>query len=150
MLREASLIDINKIVELKLKMFEESGHMNLLSKDAYEIILNKYTSLYKDGIAQHFVIQDKSEIIACAGAFLKNDLPYSFYIQPVYGFVGDVYTYPKHRHKGYARLLMKEVISWLKIKRVDTIRLLATPQARHMYKELGFKATDEMVLSLED
>lgn len=87
MIRIANEKDIKKIVEMKLKMFEESGYLHLLSKNASSDILSKYYSLYKEGTAQHFVVEDKNGIIACAGAFLKNDLPYCFYSEQVYGFV---------------------------------------------------------------
>lgn len=150
MIREANMGDIHAIVELKLKIFDESGHIHLLSKSAYQDILNKYNSLYKDNIAQHFVIEQNNQIIACAGAFLKNDMPYCFFNQPIYGFVGDVYTLPNYRRQGYSHLLMNEVIDWFKTKGVNTIRLLASSQARNMYVELGFNTTDEMVLILED
>lgn len=149
MIRKANEKDINKIVEMKLKMFEESGHLHLLSKDASTDILSKYYSTYEEGTAQHFVIEDKDEIVACAGAFLKNDLPYCFYSEPIYGFVGDVYTNPEYRHRGYAHLLMNEVIEWLKAKGINTVRLLASAEARAMYEALGFVPTDEMVLRLE-
>ncbi len=149
MIREATTKDLNRIVELKLNMFDESGLTYLLSKNAYHDILNKYKSLYHDKTAQHFVIEANNDIIACAGAFLKNDLPYCFFNQSTYGFVGDVYTLPDYRHRGHAHLLMNKVIDWFRIKNISTIRLIATPQGRSIYNELGFKPTDEMVLRLD-
>lgn len=61
--------------------------------------------------------------------------------------IGDVYTKPAFRLQGYAHLLMDEVIKWLKNKGVDTIRLLASEEARPMYIKFGFMHTDEMELT---
>lgn len=147
--REATTEDLGRIAALKLNMFDESGLTYLLSKNAYQEIQIKYMSLYEDNMAQHFVIEKNNNIIACAGAFLKNDLPYCFFNQSTYGFIGDVYTLQDYRRQGYAHLLMNKVIEWFRSREIKTIRLLATPQARSMYAELGFKPTDEMVLRLD-
>lgn len=42
-------------------MFEESGHIDLLTKDAYQVIHNTYSELYKNGTAQHFLFQLDNE-----------------------------------------------------------------------------------------
>lgn len=146
--RLANIDDLPLIVKLKLCMFEEAGLTDILAEDAYERILNSYKELYEKRRTQHFVIEKRSQIVACAGAFLKDDLRYCFFRKQFYGFIGDVYTLPDYRRRGYARGLTIEAINWLKGHEVEMIRLLATPKARSLYEELGFQSTDEMVLFL--
>ena len=146
---KATIPDINEIVELKIKMFDESGHLSLLADDASSEITRKYMALYENGVAQHFVIKVNSQIIAMSGGFIKDDIPYCFMRTPIYGFIGDVYTVPNFRNKGYATALTQSVMEWLKSKEVKQIRLLAADNAKGLYRKLGFTSTDEMMCILE-
>ena len=148
MVEAASVEDLMSIVQLKLAMFEESGHSDLLTDQAASLIYEMYRSLYADAKACHFIVRKQDEIVACAGGFLKDDLPYCFAKVPYYGFIGDVYTRPEHRRKGYAKLLTSQTIAWLKDQGAREIRLLATGKGRPIYEKLGFHSTDEMVLSI--
>ncbi len=145
MIRAASINDINTICRLKLGMFGESGHIDLLHKNATEIIKQVYKEMYLKCSAIHFIKEMDGNIVACAGAFIKSDIPYCFFSNPFYGFIGDVYTLPEYRGNGYATELTADAISWLKAKGVQRISLLASEQARGIYKRMGFMPTDEMV-----
>jgi GNAT superfamily N-acetyltransferase len=148
-LRAASTADLPAVVRLKLAMFAETGRVHVLVPDAYERVLETYCALYERRRARHFVIEQEGRIVACAGAFLKDDLPFCFYRVPVYGFIGDVYTLPQYRHGGYGRRLVTEALDWLRRQGVETVRLVATPQGRALYTKLGFQPTDEMVLRFD-
>ena len=148
MVEKATIEDIQKLVTFKMEMFQESGHSDFLADNSYSLIYNTYKDLYLSGNAQHFVIKKNLEIVACAGGFIKSDIPYCFMKVPYYGFIGDVYTEPSERNQGFAMLLTKAVMNWLKEKEVKEIHLLASSQARSLYENLGFHATDEMILSI--
>ena len=144
MIEEATKKDLNKIVELKLKMFKEAGPDNDLPSNIYDNILNHYTDLNENDRIKHFCYKENNEIIACAGGFIKDDIPYCFFEPYYYGFIGDVYTVKEYRNIGYATKLTNKVIEWLKSKEVKTIRLLASEKGKSIYKKMGFKNTDEM------
>lgn len=146
---EASIEDLPRIVEMKLAMFEESGHARLLASNAKSIVLNDYLNLYENNRAIHLVVRSESRIIACAGAFLKNDLPFCYFDPPEYGFLGDVYTELEFRGRGVATRLSTDAVNWLKSHNVRMVRLLATDAASSIYAALGFKPTDEMALEWE-
>lgn len=148
MIRQASSDEIKTIVELKLRMFEEAGIKHYLKATAASSIYENYCELYRNLLGVHFVVEEDDEIVACAGAFLKSDIPYCFYEPDQYGFIGDVYVMPEYRNRGYARRLTEEAISWLQAGGVMTIRLLASPAGRHLYETMGFKPTHEMELKL--
>lgn len=147
MIRKSELNDIKLICNYKLNMFIDSGHMDLLNSNAKDIIISKYTEMYKDEKAIHFLKEEDGKIVACCGAFIKDDIPYCFYKVPVYGFIGDVYTLPEYRNRGYASRLTDEAINWLKEKGVNRISLLAAEDARSIYERKGFKQSDEMILN---
>lgn len=148
MVQIADLNEIDEIIELKLNMFRESGHMDLLADGAKQQILQTYTELYKSDKAKHFIVKKDNGIIACCGGFIKSDIPYCFFKKPFYGFIGDVYTMPDERGKGLATELTKATISWLGSKGIKTIRLLASEQGKPIYDKMGFASTDEMALTL--
>lgn len=146
--RKAECSDIVTIANLKFRMFKEVGMEHLLMDGFLNEVEQTYHLLYSERKAQHFVIEDNNQIIACAGAFIKDDIPYCFYKDRKYGFIGDVYVEPSYRKRGYARSLTNAVIGWLGEQDIKVIRLLASHNARNLYESLGFKGTDEMVLRL--
>jgi GNAT superfamily N-acetyltransferase len=144
----ATRADIPKLVELKLAMFAESGRAQLLPEQKRDLVARDYESMYQEELAAHFLVKREGAIVACAGAFLKSDLPYRYFSPAFYGFLGDVYTIPAARGAGLARLLSEAAIAWLKSRGVLTVRLLASEAALPIYTSMGFKPTDEMVLLL--
>jgi GNAT superfamily N-acetyltransferase len=125
-------------------MFRESGHAQLLAPDAYDLVLSDYLEMYRTGQALHFVA-GSGAIVAMAGAFLKSDIPYRYFVRPTYGFIGDVYTESSFRRRGVARVLNDAALAWLRSKGVMTVRLLASVAGRPLYEKLGFVPSDEMV-----
>jgi GNAT superfamily N-acetyltransferase len=145
-LRSATIQDLPVIVELKLAMFAEAGLSEQLADQATAIIRQDYQQLYAENRARHYVVEQDGVIVAMTGAFLKSDLPFSYYKTPVYGFIGDVYTRPIHRGQGFARRLNQHALGWLKTRGASMVRLLATEAGRPLYEALGFKPSGEMVL----
>jgi ribosomal protein S18 acetylase RimI-like enzyme len=146
LIRAGTLLDIAAITLLKQKMFKEVGMEHLLRDDFVKVVEKTYKELYETGKAIHFVIEHKNDIVACAGAFIKEDIPYCFYKEEQYGFIGDVYVEPQFRKQGYAIKLTNEVLDWFSNKEINTVRLLASDNAKKLYKSIGFKETDQMIL----
>ncbi|HUE86018.1 MAG TPA: GNAT family N-acetyltransferase [Vicinamibacterales bacterium] len=144
--RAATKADLPAIIALKASMFAETGRAHLLADRFEELVLADYERLYDAGEAAHFVAVEGDEIVAMAGGFIKADLPYRYFKNPRYGFVGDVYTRPLVRKMGLARDLSELVLSWCWSQGVNTVRLLASEAGRPIYAALGFVSTDEMVL----
>lgn len=72
--RQAKLIEIPLIAELKLKMFKEVEMDHLLIDNFIVQVICTYESLYTNGQAQHFIVEENEKIVACAGAFIKEDI----------------------------------------------------------------------------
>ncbi|MFD1677147.1 GNAT family N-acetyltransferase [Alicyclobacillus fodiniaquatilis] len=146
-LYRAALVDeIPKIVEMKYKMYEETGMANRLLPDFHKLVQEDYRDLYQAGIAQHFVIEIDNQLIACAGAFIRDDAPYRYLKLRSYGLIGDVFVEPPFRKKGYARMLTNAALEWFSEKNIRLFRLHASDTARHLYESLGFTPTPEMGL----
>jgi GNAT superfamily N-acetyltransferase len=146
----ANAEELSKIVEMKITMFDEAGHMNLLAADVASLVLADYQRLYACEQAQHFVARANGRIIATVGAFLKFDLPFRYFRRSQYGFIGDVYTVPEFRGQKIATHLNEAALTWLRGRGVRMVRLLASQAGRPIYENLGFLPSDEMVLFLSE
>lgn len=145
-IRSAAIDDLPVIVEMKLQMFREAGHGELLAWNAGELVLEDYRRMYQAGCARHFLACGPAPV-AMAGAFLKSDIPFRYFSNPTYGFIGDVYTSAEFRRRGWAQRLNELALEWLRAQNVSMVRLLASAEGRSLYEKLGFVPSDEMVLA---
>lgn len=145
----ASPDNIARIVDLKLDMFREFGYDQHLIKNVRELINNDYARLYEEKIAIHFLAQLDNQIMGMVGAFIKSDIPYRYFANPQYGFIGDVYTKPMYRKQGISKKLNEQALNWLRDYGVSSVRLLASDAGRPLYEHLGFWDDVGMVLHFE-
>ncbi|MGI9433549.1 MAG: GNAT family N-acetyltransferase [Geminicoccaceae bacterium] len=145
---EARSIHLPRIAELKHAMFQAGGKGHLLAEDFVPLVLADYQELYGSSKARHLLAVEGGQIRSMAGGFIKDDIPYRYFKQARYGFLGDVYTLPSSRDLGLAAKLSGLVLDWLRQEGVDMVRLLASEAARPIYQRLGFQDTNEMVLVL--
>ena len=141
---------ISLIVDLKLDMFREFGYDKHLAKNAREIIIEDYTRMYEENLAVHFLAKMDDRVVGMAGAFIKSDIPYRYFANNQYGFIGDVYTLPGYRNLGISMKLNEEALGWLKDYGVNCVRLLASDAGRPIYERLGFSSDVSMVLNFEN
>lgn len=66
------------------------------------------------------------------------------------GSLAGVYTLPEHRGKGFQQMLLRCLLDYARSIGFSTITLTTnTPDAKHIYKKLGFKyISDKLYLSL--
>lgn len=143
-IRKAKINDLDIVVEMKMAMFREIGSVTMLQDNAESKIYEKYKELYVQDKCCHYLAYENGKAVACGGAVIKEDVPFCFFKTPMYGYVIDVYCVPENRRKGYASLIMKELIKWLKDKGVHTVRLKPSAVGRRLYEKIGFSDSGEM------
>ena len=121
--RKAEIKDLDIVVQMKMDMFKEVGSVTLLQENAESKIYAKYKELYSQEKCCHYLVYETSKAIACGGA---------------------VYCVPEKRRNGYASLIMKELIEWLKGKGVHNVRLKPSAVGRRLYEKIGFSDSGEM------
>lgn len=144
--REATKRDLKTIIKYKKAMFKDAGLEHLLHPLASNIIYREYKRLYRRNDAVHYLIEEGGEIISIAGGFIKSDIPYKFYKNPRYGFIGDVYTLPEHRKRGYATTLFKTVEKWLFNRGITEIKLLSSEDGREIYRKAGYIECKDLMI----
>ena len=133
---------------MKRRMFEESIGCDNLADDFQQRVETDYLHLYQQQFAQHFLATMDGKTVAVAGAFIKSDIPYCYFHNSQYGFIGDVYSEPEYRGQGIATQLNRNALQWLKEKNLSLVRLLATDVGRPIYEKMGFVAGHDMELVL--
>ena len=137
---KATADDISKLVMLRIAYLEEDdGVMD------NNVLLSIKTNL-PDYFAKHlnndiiaYIARDEQEIIACAFLLVVEKPMSPSFITGRTGTVLNVYTQPDYRRKGYAKCLMKMLLSDAVDMSISIIELKATEDGYNLYKSLGFE-----------
>jgi GNAT superfamily N-acetyltransferase len=104
------------------------------------------SGLYKGWLAQ---ISDGT-VLAGGGVLLSPWPSHPRDPQPRRAHILNLYTYPNHRRKGLARMLMQTMIEWCRQQGFATVSLHASDDGKPLCQVLGFRPTNEMRLSLRE
>ena len=137
--QKAQISDIDALVDLRIRYLTED-HGGLGTQDA-ETIAEKLPEYFRAHLGRDlfcYIVRDGEDIVSCA-FLLTVEKPMSpAFINGKTGTVLNVYTRPAHRHKGYAGLIMKELISDARKMALCTIELKATDAGYSLYRAAGF------------
>lgn len=137
---KASSDDINELTALRIAYLEEDS--GAMSEDVLASIKNelpKYFERHLNDDLTAYVARDEQEIVACAFLLVSQKPMSPSFINGKTGSVLNVYTRPEHRHKGYAKRLMKMLLDAADEKELCLIELKATDDGYDLYKSVGFE-----------
>ena len=153
-IRRAAEADIASLAYQRAAMFRDMG---VLAPHLFEPLVDESRRYLPDAMRAGeyigWVATDATgAIVAGAGLQLRRMLPRPAedggeLIHGPQALVLNVYTEPPWRRRGLARLLMQELLSWTAENGVQSVVLHAAPEARPLYEQLGFVATNEMRLA---
>lgn len=147
--REAGDADLPACAELWLAMFEEVGkhRESHFAPDWRERFVAYASRRIHAGELRYFIAEMDGEVVATAGALLRDGYPSDIHGVP-YGYVFGVSVKPKARKRGIATELTRQAVAWLKAQNVARLVLHASPFGRPIYEKMGFIPTNEMQLPL--
>lgn len=91
----------------------------------------------RDILADHFLVKDNNKYVATARVYYENDT----------AIIGRVAVLKSYRNSGYAKFMLKNIISILKEnKNLKTVHLGAQVQAQGFYEKLNFKVSGDLYL----
>ena len=140
MIRKARTEDIEALSELRIEqqkaeMSDKYDCDDNVLKDNTRMFLKEH--LNKDYFM--FLIEDK-EIMATAAIQLISYMPLCTNLSGKKGYISNVYTKKNFQGKGLQKLLLKEVINFAKINKVDSLELgTSNPIAIKLYNSFGFQ-----------
>lgn len=84
------------------------------------------------------VIDAPDGLAACGVCLTDQWLPSPYNPTGTVAHILDVVTDPEHRKRGHARAITQELLRWCDERGVGRVDLHASPDAYHLYKDLGF------------
>lgn len=145
-IRQATLDDVDTLVELRLRFLQEIGYAGDGVADA---VRGYMLQAIPQGQFVAWVAEEDSLIIATSGLVFNKKLPHGRNPSGREGFVLNMYTRPEWRDLGIATSLMKAIVEHVRQGGVTCIRLHASEDGVGIYTKLGFRLDNsEMVLNL--
>lgn len=150
-IRPGTTADLESFSNHWLAMLEEAG--GLFESDLLPDWRDRFAAYFRrrmeTGEAAFFVAEIGRDIVATAGAILRDDHPVAIKA-PRYGYIFGVRVAPAFRCRGLAERLTRDAIAFLQRAGCRKIRLHASQFGRKIYERLGFVPTNEMQLAMRN
>ena len=113
-------------------------------------IITCYPSVYSREVVDFFLsYHSKSELklkvekaeFICG--FIGDDIIATGYLNNEE--IGGVYVHPDFQRRGYGRIIVQELLTRARIRKLDFVWLDSTPLAYKLYLDLGFILQDELI-----
>ena len=155
LIRRATVGDADVIARHRARMFQDMGEIPPEMFDDFVGASRAWTEralASGEYIGWLAIPKDQPDaIIAAAGVQLRQVPPHPLrparegaFAKGRHAIVLNVFTEPEWRHRGVAVLLMDEIVRWAREEKLDRLVLHASAQARSLYEQMGFVATNEM------
>jgi GNAT superfamily N-acetyltransferase len=147
-IRGATVVDAAMILHHRRSMFCDMGEGTAEELDRMAAMTGPWLAqALADGSYRGWLAEDSSGRVIGGGGVLLCPWPASPK-DPLLrrAIILNVYTEPEFRHRGIARRIMATILGWLKEQGFPSVSLHASDEGRHLYEELGFKATNQMRL----
>lgn len=150
-IREITLADTELLIKLRLDFIRMTGAE--ISPEQEKVLRVQLEGYYRkhipigDFIA--FGVEEEEEVRAAAFMVVGERPAGMLFLSGVTGTILNVITYPAYRGRGYATLLVKELIRRAGELNVAAIDLNATRMGRKVYADLGFAPVEDTAMRLK-
>jgi GNAT superfamily N-acetyltransferase len=145
-IRQATIDDIDTLVELRLRFLGEIGYGG---DNVAGAVRDYMLQAIPAGQFAAWVAEEDSQIIATGGLVYCQKVPHGRNPSGREGFVLNMYTLTEWRGRGIATVLMETIVEHVRQQGITCIRLHASEDGMGIYTKLGFRADNsEMVLNL--
>jgi len=143
-LRRASASDTEALVELRMRMFEETA---LEVGTAPEQGLERATRDYfaqepAKRLCESWVVEVEGTLVAAGTIALFRRPPYPGNLAGHEAYLFNMYTVPEHRRKGYARAIFESLMAFAREQGYGKVWLHSTHAGRQLYESSGFRSAD--------
>ena len=137
---KAGLGDIDALVEMRLSfLLEDNGVLNEELRDKIKSGLPGYFRTHLNRDLFVYVIREAQSIVSCAFLLITEKPMNPAFPNGLTGTVLNVYTCQQFRNRGYAGMIMREMIAEAEKKDVSVIELQATEYGYSLYRAVGFR-----------
>ncbi|MFX0094956.1 MAG: GNAT family N-acetyltransferase [Candidatus Hodarchaeota archaeon] len=150
--RRAKKTDVDELVALRMELLREIGNIskdckvNVLKKSIRQFFIQKLPK--EEFIA--WIAEVDEGIIGTSGLIFCEKPPLANNVSGFEGYIMNMYTVPEWRGKGVASTLLQKLMSYLKTRKIQVIRLHAEEAGKAIYKKAGFEPIFTEMLYQED
>ncbi|SRR6266516_4410982 len=150
-IRRASLEDVERLVDLRLALERESGH---LTQEAMLAEVRRATRQYflealpAEAIVV-WVAEAHGTIVATSGLIFFQKPPSERNLRGLEAYLLNMYTVPVWRRQGIATTLLQTLMACAKQRQAHRIWMYATRDGRAIYEQAGFVAKRRHTLEME-
>lgn len=139
-LRPAKISDISQLKNFQeqLVIYERPFDAGIPKKGKVEYYDLK--NLIKNKKVNFLVAEADNKIVGCGFGEIRKNVKWA--LNKEYGYIGLMYVERNFRGRGIGNLIVKNLIKWLKKKKIKDIRLQVyakNKKALHTYQKYGFK-----------
>ena len=136
---KAGTEDIEALVKMRLSyLTEDNGSLDVQDLADIKRELPRYFYSHLNSDLLVYVIRDGQTIVSCAFLLIIEKPMSPAFINGRTGIILNVYTCPLYRRRGYARIIMKALLSEAKKMKISVIELKATNDGYPLYRSVGF------------
>lgn len=150
-IRPITLDDAAQVTEHRHRMFVDAGKpddakLRAMSDAFLEWVKPKIQA------GQYFgwFAEEQGQVVSGVGMMVIEWPPHPLHLEPLRGYILNVYTEPAHRGRGLAKRLTQMAMQEARDRRLSLTILHATSLGRPLYEKLGFSGTGEMQWSPAD
>jgi ribosomal protein S18 acetylase RimI-like enzyme len=135
------------LAEMRRRMFLDLGKPD---DDRIRKIVQAFVPWVADAIRNGryiawLVEAENGDLVAIAGMLLLEWPPNTRDLNPVRGYIMNVWTHPDYRRRGLARRLMETALAEARRRNIKVTALHASDEGRELYEQLGYKKSREMI-----
>jgi ribosomal protein S18 acetylase RimI-like enzyme len=149
LIRRATSQDIPVLVDLRLKMQQETGH---LTKRLAELGHATREYLREALPAETFlvwVVEARAQIVATSGLIFFHKPPSERNLSGIEAYILNMYTLPEWRGQGIATALLNTMMAFIKETEAHRVWLYATHDGKPLYEKAGFVLTTRHTLEMD-
>jgi GNAT superfamily N-acetyltransferase len=148
-IRPAMPADIPELLRQRRGMYEDMGYTD---QAAISAMLSTSENYLREAMPaasfRAWLAIYQAQTVAGGGLIINPWLSHPYDQQCRQATILNVYTDPKFRRQGIARLLMHTIIEWCRKDGLAQVSLHASKDGRPLYQSFGFEPTTEMRLKL--
>jgi ribosomal protein S18 acetylase RimI-like enzyme len=151
-IRQATVADVDDLVQLRRMMFEAMGFDDPAKLDAGDAAASAYFARAIPGgeFQGWLAVTPDGEPVSTCGLVIDQHPPGPGNLSGKTGYIMNVVTHPAYRRRSLARRLVQATLAWLSEHDVQRAELHATDMGRPLYEELGFAAHTGMRLEMRE
>lgn len=131
--------DIEELVNIRLAyLAEDSGEPDEQTKTQIRNMLPDYFRRHLGKDLTAYVIRSDSKIVSSAFLLLCEKPMSPSFINGKTAIVLNVYTYPEYRRRGYAAVLIRQMLADAEEMELSVIELKSTDAGHELYRSAGF------------